>query len=106
MNGCSIERHDYLAEQFGVLKAKIRETYRYKFLAPAKEEQFVKLLDDWEVWVERYCEFESGHKLIEEDGVLRYEGGSMAINNYNECYVAQYEAQLRQLQFKLFSLSQ
>jgi len=72
---------------------------------PEEQNTFLQLQAEWEDFVIRECEFRSGYIVIETDGVFHYQGGSMALTNYNECLVGKYEDRLRELQIQLYEFS-
>ena len=102
INNCSNTRRIELELQMSKLVHKIEERYAVIY---GESTVFNQLQAEWEDFVTRECEFRSGRTIIETDGVLRYQGGSMALASDNECLVVKYEDRLRELQILLYNLN-
>ena len=102
LNGCSNQRREELVKQMALLVKSVLDIWQER--SPEKADRFSSLQEEWENWVKRNCEFSAGLTLIDDGGVLRYEGGSMAVLLFNECLIHQYEPRLRDLQVLLYEL--
>jgi uncharacterized protein YecT (DUF1311 family) len=101
MNSCAIGRREALEAEMAKLLKVLEE--RYRLYSQEELEKFQSFQAEWEDLAKRECEFHSGMILVEENGNLRYAGGSMAVNSYNECMVEKYQARLREFQIQVFN---
>jgi len=99
LNNCSNQRRIELELQMSNLINRLGEKYDR---IPEEQNTFLQLQAEWEDFVIRECEFRSGYIVIETDGVFHYQGGSMALTNYNECVVGKYEVGVREMHIQLY----
>ncbi len=99
LNSCATSRESEAEQQMDVLVKDIEE--KYESYPQEKLQSFLLFQSEWKDFSKRECEFRSGHIFIENN----YEGGSMAIMNFNECLVNKYQNRLRELQIQLFEMS-
>jgi uncharacterized protein YecT (DUF1311 family) len=100
MNSCAIGRREELERQMAELLKALEK--HYQLYSQEELEKFQSFQSEWEDLSKRECEFHSGMILVEDNGSLYYEGGTMAIASYNECMVQKYQDRLREYQRQLF----
>jgi uncharacterized protein YecT (DUF1311 family) len=100
LNSCAASRRDEMEKQMAVLINAIKEG-SYPYNSEKKLQMFLQFQSEWEDFIQRECEFRSGHTLTGDSGTL--DGGSMAPMNNNECLAQKYQDRLRELQILLHS---
>ena len=101
MNSCAVGRREELEKQMAELLKALEE--RYRLYSQEELEKFQSFQAEWEDLSKRECEFQSGMIIVDNNGSLSYEGGSMSVASYNECMVEKYQARLREYQIQLFN---